>query len=197
MLERAANSVSEEQLVLWQSGEIVSGSGNLSSVALATHLIALSLQTIGDLSQQRFAPSNATGHANENASSLQARAAAFVAENRERAGSISFDPGGVWRLMPMAGTATLVIAIEILETIRAALPPQSLPHPVGAVVASVRKVAEPESETGAATTSNLAAVGALIGTGTLVAASGLELPSVTPAAPKWGAAPLGGRAKRT
>jgi len=61
----------------------------------------------------------------------------------------------------------------------------------------VRNVAEPENEAGAATASNLAAVGALIGTGTLVAASGRELPSLTPAAPKWAVPPLGGRAKRT
>ena len=153
-LERATRGVSEQHLVLWQSEEIVAGTDDRSSVALAGDLIALALRTIGDLSQGRMAaiperPEAAASAANENASGLEARAAAFVAENRERARPTALDPNGVWRLLPMAGTTALVVAIEFLEAGRrpesetAALPPG-----LAAVLQSVRERSEPRERIG-------------------------------------------------
>src|SRR6185503_6960596 len=136
-LERAARGVSEDRLVLWQSDEIVAGTNDLSSVALASDLIALALRTIGDLSEARIAAAaeaRASGSAaNENATGLEARAAAFVAENRERARP------AVWRLMAMEGVTALVVAIESLAAARAAeARPEEMPTSLAAVLQSVR-----------------------------------------------------------
>src|SRR6185503_15317050 len=144
-LERAARGVSEDRLVLWQSDEIVAGTNDLSSVALASDLIALALRTIGDLSEARIAAAaeaRASGSAaNENATGLEARAAASVAENRERARPSALAPQAVWRLMAMAGVTALVVAIEFLEAARAAeARPEEMPTSLAAVLQSVRAV---------------------------------------------------------
>jgi histidine ammonia-lyase len=195
--------VSEERLVIWQSEELVEGLSDLSSVALAGDLIALALQTIGDLAEARIATippraPPAEQAANENASGLAARAAAFAAENRERARSTTLDPAGVWRLLPMAGTTALVIAIEFLEATRAAERITiSLPPGLEAVRQSVRNVARPISEPGPVAATNLASVGALVGSGALVSAAGIPLPSLVPPRAERPPPRLGGRAKRT
>ncbi len=200
MLECAANSVSEDRVVLWQSEEIVNGVGDLSSVALAGDLIALALQTVGDLAEARMASIAAPRlpkepAANENATGLQARATAFVAENRDRARPSGFQPEGVWRLLPMAGTTALIVAIEVLEAVHTAEGfLGSVPPGLDAVLLRVREVAR---ETGALAATNLASVAALVGSGALVSAARVQLPSLAPPPAERHAARLGGRAKRT
>ncbi len=202
-LERAANGVTEDRLVLWQSEEIVAGVADLSSVALSADLIALALRTIGDLAETRIAATagqvEASGPGdNEGTSGLKARAAVFVAENRERARPTALDPSGVWRLLPMAGTTALVIAIEFLEATRGAeTSPNDIAAGLDSVRRSVREVARPANETGAVAAGNLASVAVLVGSGTLAAAAGVTLPSLTPPPAERQPSRLVGHAKRT
>ena len=105
-LERAANAVTEDELVLWQSEEIIEGAADLSAVALSADLIALALRIVGDLSDARIRTLAAPGQQGEAESDsklagLEAKAGTFMAEIREHAHPAALDPGGVWRLAPM------------------------------------------------------------------------------------------------
>jgi histidine ammonia-lyase len=201
-LERGARGVSEDRLVLWQSDDIVAGTSDLSSVALASDLIALALRTIGDLSEALIAAAasaRASGSAaNENATGLEARAAAFVAENRERARPSALAPQAVWRLMPMAGVTALIVAIEFLEATRVAeARTEGMSAGLNAVLQTVRGALGPASGNGVAAATNLASVGALVGSGALAAATGIQLPSLGALQPERASTRLGDRAKRT
>lgn len=198
-LERAANAVTEDELVLWQSEEIVEGAADLSAVALSADLIALALRIIGDLSEARIREMAACGEENGGwTAGLEAKAAAFMAENRERAQPTALDPSGVWRLLPMAGSTALVIAIEFLGATQAA---EGVTAGTSAGLDSVRKsvrdAAQPANDSGAIAASNLASVAVLVGSGALSAASGVGLPALAPASFERQPSRLGGREKRT
>jgi histidine ammonia-lyase len=190
-LERAANGVSEDELVLWQSEEIVEGRADLSSLAVAADQIALALRIIGDMSEGRtasLARLNA-GEPEETAAGIEAKASAFAAENRERSRSTAPDAAGIWRLLPMAGTTALVIAVEFIEATRATEAAQSaLPPCLEAVRQAVRDAA-PVSESGVLAATNLASIAVLVGSGALSAAPGTALPSLTPPTPEKRARP--------
>jgi histidine ammonia-lyase len=185
-LERAANGVSEDELVLWQSEEIVEGRADLSSVAVAADQIALALRIIGDMSEARSQSLARHGQAEPEATSagIEAKASAFAAENRDRSRSTAPDPTGIWRLLPMAGTTALVIAVEFIEAVRIAEAAQSaLPPGLEAVRQTVREVA-PASEQGVLAATNLASIAVLVGSGALCTAPGAPLPSLVPATPE-------------
>ena len=80
---------------------------------------ACALRPIGDLSEARIAGTarGARGRGRERECHRTRKRAppSFVAENRERARPTASVPDGVWRLLPMAGTTALVVAIEILQ----------------------------------------------------------------------------------
>ena len=187
--------------MLFDALKVALKAARVSSVALASDLIALALRTIGDLSEARIAAA-ATGRAsgpaaNENATGLEARAAAFVAENRERARPSALAPQAVWRLMPMAGVTALVVAIEVLGATRAAEGrAEGLPSGLDAVLRSVRDVIGPAGGNGVTAATNLASVGALVGSGALAATAGIQLPSLSPPQQERPSR-LGGRTKRT
>ena len=111
-LERAANAVTEDELVLWQSEEIIEGAADLSAVALSADLIALALRIVGDLSEARIETLTALrqpsgGESDGKLAGLEAKASTFMAEIREHAHPAALDPGAVWRLAPMIGKTAL------------------------------------------------------------------------------------------
>jgi len=190
-LERAANGVSEDELVLWQSEEIVEGRADLSSIAVAADQIALALRIIGDMSEARtasLARQSASGP-EETSAIIEAKAGAFAAENRERSRSTAPDAAGIWRLLPMAGTTALMIAVEFIEASRATQASQSVLSPGLEAVRHAIRNAAPVSESGVLATTNLASIAVLVGSGTLSAAPGTALPSLTPPTPEKRARP--------
>jgi histidine ammonia-lyase len=190
-LERAANGVSEDELVLWQSQEIVEGRADLSSLAVAADQIALALRIIGDMSGGRtasLARLNA-GELEETPGGIEAKASAFAAENRERSRSTAPDAAGIWRLLPMAGTTALVIAVEFIEATRATEAAQSVLPPCLEAVRQAVRDAAPVSESGVLAATNLASIAVLVGSGALSAAPGTTLPSLTPPTPEKRALP--------
>lgn len=189
ILERAANAVTEDQLVLWQSEEIVEGLSDLSSVAASVDQIAQALRMLGDLSEARTKqlagrnePTAPEGEASP--AGIESKATGFAAENRERAKPVAPDPSRIWRLLPMAGTTALVIGVEFLAAARAveAFSIQ-LPAELEAVRKAVRDAA-PSDETGVLAATNLASIAVLVGSGSLAAVAGVPLPSLTPPPPE-------------
>jgi len=196
-LERAANAVTEDELVLWQSEEIIEGAADLSAVALSADLIALALRIVGDLSEARIEALSSLAQPGDGESSklagLEAKAATFMAEIRERAHPAALDPTAVWRLAPMIGKTALVVAIEFLGATQAEeATPDERHTALDTVRRSVRGAAHLASDSGLAAASSLASVAMLVGSGALAAASDMALPSLTPSAQ----ARLGGKAKR-
>jgi histidine ammonia-lyase len=198
-LERAANSVTEDRLVLWQSEEMIDGVEDLSSLAAASDLMALALTTLVMLSETRVAALADVGRsADPEVEGLSAKAGSFVAENRARAEPSGLDPEGLKRLLPMAGTTALVVAIELLEALRTA--PESGGEAVdrlGDVRQLVKDAAPPMRETGAVAAGNLASVAVLVGSGALTVAAAVDLPEVAPRQPPRPAFRLGVRRKAT
>lgn len=203
-LERAANAVTEDRLVVWQSGEAVSGIEDISSAALAADQIALALRALGDLADGRIAsltgrtppgangPEIATG-------ALAVKAAGFVSENRERGIPAGLAPASMRRLLPMAGTAALVLAIEALTATRAAA--RSPRESGSAALQAARRVvseAAPDTDSpSSASVGDLAAIADLVRSGALAAAPGVALPDASLPLAEWARPPLAARPKRT
>jgi histidine ammonia-lyase len=195
-LERAANSVSEDRLVFWQTEEVVAGLDDPSAVSFAADLIAMALREIGTLAERSIAalPGGTDGverlGAKGNGSTPGAMAASFNAENGERVHSadsggdqtVSAAPvEGLRRLLPMAGTAALVVAIELLVANRGrGEQPADQRGGIGAVQALLReRIPSSEGENGVPAT-DLATAAELVRSGELAAAPGFDLPSVIP-----------------
>jgi len=180
-LERAANAVTEDRLVLWQSGEVVAGIEDLSSVARAADLVALALVTIAELSEARIAALMASAEAEVESDADRAspatRAASFVTRLREHADARS----DVRRLLPMAGMAALVLAIELLEAARAAeARPEREGAPLCDVLSRLREAAPDDAAVSVGAAGDIAAIADRVGSGALAAAAGVELPGVAP-----------------
>jgi hypothetical protein len=98
----------------------------------------------------------------------------------------------------MAGVTALVVAIEVLEATRAAeARTEGMPANLDSVLRSVRDVIGPAGGNGVAAATNLASVGALVGSGALVAAAGIQLPTLGAPQPERPPSRLGDRTKRT
>jgi histidine ammonia-lyase len=202
-LERASNAVTENELVLWQSEEIIAGATDLSAVALSADLIALALRVVGDLSEARTNVRDAlgqsdSGESQSKAAGLEAKASTFMAEIRDRAHPAALDPSAVWRLAPMIGKTALVIAIEILAVMEDEK--TSVDDTASALDTArntVRNASHLAIDSGVAAASNLASVAMLIGSGALVNACGVTLPSFNSSAQDEWKSRLGGYAKRT
>lgn len=141
-LETEANGVSDNPLVLVETGEVISG-GNFHAepVAFAADMIAMALCEIGSLAERRIAmlvdpvlsglPAFLTPRPGLNSGFMipQVTAAALVSENKQRAFPASVDSiptsanqedhvsmaaHGARRLLPMAENAVNIVAIELL-----------------------------------------------------------------------------------
>jgi histidine ammonia-lyase len=210
-LQLAANAVSEDRLVFWQADEIVTGMEDASSIAFAADLIAFALREVGSLAEPRIAQlgehcATATG----NGSPWQPMVTSFIAENAERACWLDGDDAehaagyvgapNTRRLLPMAGTTALIIAIELLAAARALKAENGRLTRAGASEAAEAGGAEPHRAGTALTAirdllrqsvphsggdngmpaADLPAAAELVRSGALAAAASLVLPSVVP-----------------
>ncbi len=179
ILERAANGVSEDRLVLWQSAEVVPGFNDLTSLALAADLMTLSLSTLGTLSAARIAQSAPS----ESDPGPAARAASLAARNREAAGTPALDPDGIERVEPMLATTSEIVAIELLEAGRRA--DEAIDSDgLSAVRRLIRETAPEVGGDGAFADRDIDAVAARVRSGAIAATPGVALPSVAPAQPQ-------------
>lgn len=188
-LGRVANSVSEDRLVVWQSGEIVDSHADMASQSIAADLVALAFREISALSERRIARLAArTRQKADGAASPLGLAASFLAEIRERAfpaglaggGSEAPMPaGGAQRLLPMAGTVALVVLIEFLTAAKALGRTESrrVGDPLQPVLALLRDRL-PTQRSAPVSAIDLAGAADLVRSGALAAAPGIPLPSV-------------------
>jgi len=145
MLETEANSVSDNPLLLMDTGEVVSG-GNFhaEAVGFAADMLANVVAEIGGMSERRTAflidasmsglPAFLTGGSGLTSGfmSLQITAAALVAENRQKSHPavvdsvptvgnqedfVSMATHGARRLLDMARNAESIVAIELLAAV--------------------------------------------------------------------------------
>ncbi len=195
-LERASNAVTEDRLILWQTGELVAGAEDSSSVKRAADLVALALRTAGELSYERIAAirgaaEEALDRSNGERKSPGTRTDHFVARLRDQAEETS----DVRRLLPMAGSAALVLAIELLEATRLYdAAGERSPSRLDDVFGLVRETVSGAPDTEAFAIGELARIADCIGSGALVAAAGLPLPGLLPGRAAQ-SAPLGASAK--
>ena len=210
-LQLAANAVSEDRLVFWQADGIVTGMEDASSIAFAADLIALALREIGGLAEPRIAQlGEHCATATANGSPWQPMVGSFIAENAERACRLDGDDAkhaagyegapNTRRLLPMAGTTALIIAIELLAAARALEAEDARLAQTGASEAAEAGGAEPHRAGTALTAirdllrqsvphsggddgmpaADLPAAAELVRSGALAAAASLALPSVVP-----------------
>lgn len=205
-LEREANAVAEDRFVLWQSGEIVAGVEDASAAALAADLIALALREIGALAEGRIETlldRSGTEAASDEAGAAAPRlmVASFIAENRLRSQPAGIEPEppsdgravaatGVRRLLPMAGTAALVVAIELLTAARA-FDRRQAGRQAGrlARLRDLLRDAVPEASDDGISAAALATAADLVRSGTLAAAPGIVLPAIVAVPPEVRPAP--------
>jgi histidine ammonia-lyase len=132
ILERAANGVSEDALVIWQSEETVAGIEDSTALALAADLIAMAVGTLG-LSVARLANID---------DELGARALSLAAENAAEAGSATLDLSGLARVRPLVRRLSTLVATALLAATRhLATPPEGA---LGAAWQRLRMAASPQ-----------------------------------------------------
>jgi histidine ammonia-lyase len=136
-LVEEANTVADDALVVWQTGELVAcGPSSGAPVAVAADLVALALGHLAGLSERRIGmlldpalPRRMRISARPSGlAALYATAATLAAETRERARPASFESSegtrspaipGARRLLPMAGNVTLILAVELMAATEA------------------------------------------------------------------------------
>ena len=176
LLERAANSVSEDRLVLWQSEEMVSGVEDTTSLALAADLMSMALATLGALAAARIAAS-----ADSDSGGAAARAASLATKMRENAGAPALDPAGIKRLPPLVDAASKIVAIEFLEAARRE---ETDGDGLADVLDMVRRAAPKAAERAKPSDRDIRAVAERVRSGALAAAADVPLPSVVPLPPE-------------
>jgi histidine ammonia-lyase len=192
VLERSANAVTEDPVVVWQTQESVAGIEDSSATALAADLIALALREIATLTKQRIAAhplradaasaeadaadTHAAGHGEQSAAATLA--AAFDQQVRELAAPAGIDAGSIHRLLPMAATVAQLVALEILS----ALAPPAGPRAPDGLRQTLRQALEesiPFADQAAAISAvTLGTAAELVRSGAIARAAGVELPSV-------------------
>jgi histidine ammonia-lyase len=185
-LEAAGNAVSEQPLVVWQTAEIVPGAEDTSAIELAADLTALALCEIGLLAERRMTRPQGGPERPEEPPVVMA--GGFNAENRRRALPLALGleddegrpptHGGVRRLLSAAGTAALVLAIELLTISDSENDVAT--GPLGRVRELLRDRMPSTKASGPIAPSELAAAAELIRSGALVEACGIEFPEVAP-----------------
>jgi histidine ammonia-lyase len=194
-LARAGNAASEAHVVLWQTGEVVAGLEDTSSVTFAADQIALALRELGSLGERRISVLSSDAGA-VSGSVMQMIAAGFSTEIRERACPSGFESEaepdyplvsapGAPRLLRVAGAASLVVVVELLAAARAC--DRANNPAAGKALVNVRDLlrqAAPQGEgEGGISPADLAGAAELVRSGALAGAAGIELPSVGPALP--------------
>ncbi len=174
LLERAANGVSEDRLVLWQSEEMISGVEDMTSLALAADLIAMSLSTLGALVAERI---GASATPDTDSESGVAKATSLAAAIKGHAGTPALEPAGIARLRPLIEATSEIVAIELLAATRvSAVAEDGLSEALHLVSEAAANAAKSD----VVADHDIGAVAALIRSGALTASVGAPLPSVAP-----------------
>lgn len=189
LLARLANTPAESVLVFWQSGDIVEGPTDTASQAVAADLIALAFREISALADRRIARLCGRTESTPIGAGAADLVATFLAEIRERAFPTGFAleasdadnsaPAGIRRLLPMAGTVSLVVLIEFLAAAKSLGPPDG--HAIGDRLQPVLELLRARLPAdGAQPLSLIDVVTAadLIRSGALAEAPGIALPTV-------------------
>jgi histidine ammonia-lyase len=190
VLARQANSVGEERLYFWQTGELAGGVAGTGFTVRAAECIASALRGIASGSARRVLRTERAGAAD--ASSAMKIARAFLAEMQEsrsdaatqseEADDDSEPPRGtaVEQLLPLAGKAALVVLLEFLTAAKVLgsdgdqrVPPAL--HPVLLLLADRLPI---DADGHAVTALDLAMAADLVRSGALAAAPGIDLPGV-------------------
>lgn len=185
-LRHASNGVSGDRLVFWQTEEAVAGIEDAPALAIAADLIAASLAEIARAVEGQLRDAAPADGAAQATRTPRERVAGFLPELAERARPTGFEPDaehgrdrlsapGVARLMPMAGTAALVVAIVVLA---ARSPGGGRPEDGLARFFALLPEAAPND--GGIAPGDLAQAAELVRSGELAAAAGIRLPSVAP-----------------
>jgi len=190
-LERAGNAITEDRVVLWQSQEVLPGSAEPHALVLAVDLIGLALRELAGLAEQRIGLISSASGGEPGATAPQAMAAGFGAELREGPLALSTNLDGesaapnAAQILRLAGTASLVIAVELLAAARAlesrrteASEPKAAAGPLAPVRALLRDSPVPANPDGGISAAELAGAADLVRSGALAAAAGIELPFV-------------------
>jgi histidine ammonia-lyase len=189
LLARQANAVTEERLVLWQSDEIVAGLADRSSLQTAADMISLALCEQSRLAMARL---DGEGCSADVPPSARAMASSFFGELGERAVPAGLRTngkdrgGGVRQLLPLAGTAALIVAIAAATAARGLdrRSAEPLDAPLDGARRLIRERAPPSDASGAFGLADLAAAAELVRSGALAAAAGVPLPTIAdPVAP--------------
>jgi histidine ammonia-lyase len=201
-----ANGVTDNPLVIAEDDAVLSG-GNFHAepVAFAADMLAIGLCEIGSLAERRIAmlvdpdlsmlPAFLTRHPGLNSGFMipQVTAAALVAENRQRAHPASVDSiptsanqedhvsmaaHGARRLLEMCTNVDVILGIELLAAAQGCdlLHPLTSSAPLEAVRARLRQQV-PTLEDDRYLHLDIVAATSLVRDGTIVTASGVELPS--------------------
>jgi histidine ammonia-lyase len=182
-LKDAANAVTETPVVLWQTDQVVAGIEDASSAAFAADLIAMAIREIAELSKRRIgvivSSLEPTEAAENGVGGPRTTATTILGEIRRRSYPTGLDASGTRRLLPMAGNATRLLAIEVM--LAAWLEPGSRARS-GAPADTVRRllrqsIARPEYGADMAPEAAVAAID-LVSAGALIDAAGVALPSV-------------------
>jgi histidine ammonia-lyase len=190
-LARAGNAASEETVVLWQTGELVAGLEDTSSVTFAADQIALALRELGTLAERRIGALSVSAGAVPGSRALELMAAGFTAEMRERAchAKTASNAEGDYpmvsapaapRLLRVAGATSLVVVIELLAAARAC---DRAEAPGGSEALAkvrdlLRDVAPQAQDENGISPADLAGAAELVRSGALAGAAGIDLPSL-------------------
>ena len=206
-LEREANAVTDNPLVLIDDGDVISG-GNFHAepVAFAADMIAMAICEIGSIAERRIAmlvdpalsglPAFLTPHPGLNSGFMipQVTAAALVSENKQRAYPASVDSiptsanqedhvsmaaHGARRLLDMAENASAIVAIELLAAAQGCDFHAPLPSsvPLEAARACLRRQV-PMLDHDRYFHPDMEAANAIVRSGELIAAAAIELPGL-------------------
>jgi histidine ammonia-lyase len=189
LLEPIANGVGEELLVLWQSGEMVPGPDHGPALRLAEDMIALALREIGVLAHLRIGRLRGPEKPKRKAGrSPAAMAKGFAAENRTRAEPLGVAPPASGpaeaspRLLAMAGTATLIVALQLVAARNEREPGTEAPTGPLAEALALLQQRLPAGRPGRVAASEFAAAAELVRSGALASAVGVALPAAVPEA---------------
>jgi histidine ammonia-lyase len=191
-LERSANAVTEDPVVVWQTEESVAGIEDCSATTIAADLIAMALREIAALTKQRIAAhplrtdsapaeeysAEASAEHNEEPNALDL-AAQFDQQVRDHAVPAGFDAGSIHRLLPMVANAAQLLALEILSAVAPLARGGQAPDHLQDAVRQALDEAIPFADQAVAISAvTLGTAADLVRSGAIVRAAGVELPSV-------------------
>jgi histidine ammonia-lyase len=203
-LELAANAVSEDRLVFWFSQQMAAGFEDSAAIALAADMIAVAMREIGNLTRPRIAKmASHGGEVDPSRGPTPAWApmvTTFSGENERQAcpardggenGQAVGCSAGRRRLLPMAGTTTLLVAIELLAASPIINPAALSGTALDSVLALLNQSQSGPNAPTAMPAGGLPGAAELVRSGAIVQAAAIPLPAIASALERKTPAPSG------